>query len=110
MIRVYGQTVDEATRCVHYRSAEDIVAIKFACCGRYYPCFECHADDVSHAATVWPESQWGEKAILCGACQTELTITTYKEVSACPHCAAAFNDGCRLHAHLYFEVPAAPAP
>ncbi|NYF23235.1 putative CHY-type Zn-finger protein [Sporosarcina sp. JAI121] len=24
--------------------------------------------------------------------------------SACPECSAAFNPGCSLHRHLYFEI------
>jgi uncharacterized CHY-type Zn-finger protein len=103
-MRIYGMTVDDATRCIHYRSPEDIVAIKFACCRRYYPCFQCHAECEDHPARQWPRSAWFEKAILCGACEFELTISEYRAVSFCPGCGAAFNDGCRLHAHLYFDV------
>jgi hypothetical protein len=34
---VFGKTVDEHTRCVHYATELDIIAIRFACCDRYYP-------------------------------------------------------------------------
>ena len=100
---VHGATVDDQTRCVHYRTELDVVAIKFACCGRYYPCHACHAEAESHEAAQWPVSAQGERAILCGVCRTELTITEYRAADACPACGAAFNPGCRLHAHLYFE-------
>lgn len=109
---MHGQAVDDQTRCVHWHSALDIVAIKFACCGRYYPCFSCHEAAVSHEPRRWPVDAWGESAILCGVCRTELTITEYRAVSGCPSCGAAFNPGCGLHAHLYFEEPppTSPAP
>ena len=107
--RVYGATVDANTRCVHYAGPTDIVAIKFRCCERFYPCFQCHADAEAHPATQWAPAEWAERAILCGACGQTLTIEAYRAVSACPACGSAFNDGCRLHAHLYFQVPP-PAP
>lgn len=102
--RVFGQTTDAATRCVHYRTVLDIVAIKFRCCGRYYPCFQCHAEGETHPARQWPEADWAEKAILCGECHTELSILAYRQTTSCPACGAAFNERCGLHAHLYFEV------
>src|SRR5712664_59058 len=39
---VRGVEVDAQTRCVHYRSTVDIVAIKMRCCGVYYACKDCH--------------------------------------------------------------------
>jgi hypothetical protein len=38
-ICVHGIGVDSRTGCAHYRSALDIVAIKFECCRTYYSCF-----------------------------------------------------------------------
>ncbi|MGY4859310.1 CHY zinc finger protein [Cryobacterium sp. AP23] len=105
---VYGAVVDDATRCVHWNGPTDIVAIKFRCCGRFYPCYQCHAEAESHPATRWAPAEWAEPAILCGACGHTLAIDVYRGVSGCPACGSAFNDGCRLHAHLYFEVPAPP--
>ncbi|MEN0083718.1 MAG: CHY zinc finger protein [Leifsonia sp.] len=102
--RVLGPVVDDETRCIHYRTPLDVVALKFACCGEYYPCHLCHAEAAGHPARQWPRSDRGEHAVLCGVCGHELTIAEYLEVDACPHCAAAFNPGCSLHAHLYFEV------
>jgi len=102
---VYGPIVDDQTRCVHYRSALDVVAIKFACCRRYYACFQCHAESESHPAGQWPEAEWAEQAVLCGVCRVEMSIRSYRAAHSCPSCSAEFNDGCRLHAHLYFAVP-----
>jgi len=101
---VRGAVVDDETRCVHYHTPLDIVAMKFACCGEYYPCHLCHAESADHEATQWPVAERAERAVLCGACKTELTIADYLVVDACPTCAAPFNEGCRLHTHLYFQV------
>jgi uncharacterized CHY-type Zn-finger protein len=103
-MQIYGKTVDDQTRCVHYATPVDVIAIKFACCERYYPCHLCHAETADHPARQWPLDQRGEQAILCGVCQTELTINNYLSVDACPNCGAVFNERCRLHTHLYFEV------
>ncbi|MRG60337.1 hypothetical protein GE115_10730 [Agromyces sp. CFH 90414] len=108
--RVLGPTVDDQTRCVHYRTELDIVAIRFACCGEYYPCHRCHAAEAGHPAAQWPLDRRGERAVLCGACGTELTIDEYLATEVCTACSAPFNPGCALHAHLYFEVAPTPAP
>lgn len=42
MPKVYGATVDQETRCTHYNTPFDVIAIKFKCCHKYYPCFKCH--------------------------------------------------------------------
>jgi len=105
-IKVLGRTVDDQTRCVHYSSPTDVVAIKFRCCSSYYPCFLCHRDYANHAAEQWPADEWQEKAILCGVCQSEHTINTYLAADCCPCCGAVFNEGCRLHRHLYFQATA----
>jgi uncharacterized CHY-type Zn-finger protein len=102
---VRGAIVDDMTRCVHYRTAVDIVAIRFACCGEYYPCHLCHAETADHAARQWRADQHDAVAILCGACGAELTIAEYRATSRCPRCASPFNERCAQHAHLYFDVP-----
>ncbi|MBG6213916.1 putative CHY-type Zn-finger protein [Cryobacterium sp. CAN_C3] len=107
---VFGAVLDASTRCIHFHSERDIVAIKFACCLRYYPCSRCHDEAVRleptpHATRRWPLAQWSELAILCGACHRELSITEYRRADRCPRCTAEFNPGCRLHAHLYFDEP-----
>ncbi|MFD4422029.1 CHY zinc finger protein [Agromyces sp. NPDC058484] len=100
---VHGLVVDEMTRCVHYRTEVDIVAIRFACCGEYYPCHRCHADTADHPAEQWPVAERDREAVLCGACDAELTIAAYLATTECPECGAAFNERCRLHTHFYFE-------
>lgn len=101
---VLGPVVDGQTRCIHYRTALDIVAIRFACCGDYYPCHLCHAEAAGHPSTPWPMTARGVRAVLCGVCSTELTIAEYLGAEGCPSCESRFNPGCALHAHLYFEM------
>jgi uncharacterized CHY-type Zn-finger protein len=101
---IHGKTIDNQTRCVHYGTAEDVIAIKFRCCGDYYPCHLCHAECAGHPAEQWHLDERGERAVICGVCSTELTIDEYLTASGCPACAAPFNPGCTLHTHLYFET------
>lgn len=101
---VRGAVVDDQTRCVHYASELDVVAIRFRCCDTYYPCHACHAEAADHPAERWPADELAARAILCGVCRHELRVVDYLAVEACPSCGAGFNPGCRLHAPLYFEV------
>ena len=101
---VFGIDVDPQTRCRHYHGVLDIIAIKFKCCGKWFPCFECHTAVADHEALVWPKSESDEKAILCGSCGHQLTIDEYLTCgSACPVCQSSFNPSCANHYHLYFE-------
>lgn len=100
---VRGLDLDSQTRCKHYHGPNDIIAIKMRCCGVYYACKECHDELADHKIEVWPESEWDTKAILCGACRTELSIRDYlKSRYCCPACGADFNPRCRNHYHYYF--------
>lgn len=103
-IKVYGLTIDEHTRCEHYHSQVDIIAIKFKCCDKYYPCFQCHKACETHEIDRWKHMDFEEKAILCGNCYTELSIAEYMRIDECPNCHSVFNAGCRKHYHLYFEL------
>ncbi len=49
----------------------DIIAIKFKCCNKYYPCYKCHNEFEKHAIKRWSEPSFNEKAILCGVCKHE---------------------------------------
>jgi uncharacterized CHY-type Zn-finger protein len=104
-IKIKGKLVDDQTRCVHYQSELDIIAIKFKCCNTYYPCFSCHEEDTNHLSQVWRKEEFDALAILCGACEKELSIQEYMESQAiCPYCQAHFNPKCSNHYHLYFEM------
>jgi uncharacterized CHY-type Zn-finger protein len=95
--------VDAQTRCIHYRTSLDIIAIRFVCCGEFYPCHLCHAETADHPAEQWPADSRDERAVLCGNCAHVLTIAEYLSVASCPSCDAPFNPGCKLHSHLYFH-------
>lgn len=102
---VKGVDVDTQTRCRHYHEEIDIIAIKFKCCGTYYPCHLCHQETAHHPAEVWDKESRNVKAVLCSSCGHELTIAEYMNCkSNCPECHASFNPGCALHYNLYFEV------
>ncbi len=102
---VKGVEVDPQTRCEHWKSDLDIIAIKFKCCGDWYSCFECHAAVAGHEAEVWPLDERHTRAILCGACGHQLTIGEYLDRgSVCPSCESGFNPGCAKHYDLYFAL------
>jgi len=103
-IPVYGQVIDGDTRCKHYHSPRDIVAIKFRCCKKYYPCYQCHNEAENHKISIWGKEDYETRVILCGVCQYQLTIYEYKNVARCPQCESELNPYCSQHFHLYFEL------
>jgi uncharacterized CHY-type Zn-finger protein len=101
---VRGVGVDAQTRCAHYCSALDVIAIKMKCCGDYYACKDCHDALAGHAIAVWPRDEWDRRAVLCGVCGMEMTVMEYLGcANVCPGCGARFNPGCRNHYRFYFE-------
>ena len=102
---IHGKPVDDKTRCVHFHSPLDIIAIKFKCCSEYYPCYECHQETADHPAQLWKKEEWKNLAIYCGQCKNEMTIEQYMTSGdRCPYCKSHFNPNCRRHYHLYFEM------
>ncbi|UTR16401.1 CHY zinc finger protein [Salipaludibacillus sp. LMS25] len=102
---VKGRTIDDETRCVHYHTKKDRIAIKFKCCMTYYPCIECHRETAGHPVIRWEPNDFKEMAILCGSCWNELTIDRYVYGKAnCPFCHASFNSLCSNHYHHYFAL------
>jgi len=102
---VRGLDLDPQTRCLHYHSPLDVIAIKMKCCGVYYACKDCHVAMADHPINVWPNAEFDQPAVLCGACKRELTIREYLQSdSRCPHCHAAFNPACANHYHFYFAI------
>lgn len=98
-----GVRVDPNTRCEHYDGSRDVIAIRFACCDTYYPCFRCHRAATDHEPTLWPASRKHEPAVLCGSCGETMSAAVYLSSDhACPHCGAAFNPGCAAHHDRYF--------
>ena len=103
-VEVNGTDVDNQTRCSHYDSDIDIIAIKFKCCQRWFPCYKCHTEHTEHSPEVWSVSESNTPAVLCGNCGHQLTITEYFQCeSVCPKCRSGFNPRCALHYNLYFE-------
>jgi uncharacterized CHY-type Zn-finger protein len=103
--RIYGTLLDQVTRCIHYNTIKDIIAIKFKCCEKYYPCIYCHNEAENHEVQVWLKDEFYHKAVYCGECKSELTITEYLNNPAhCPKCQSIFNPNCSLHKHFYFEI------
>ena len=102
--QIFGSLLDEQTRCSHYNGPLDIIAIKFKCCDKWYPCHECHSEAAGHEAKIWPLDEMKERAVLCGSCGYQLLIDEYFTCeNSCPNCGAGFNPGCSKHYHLYFE-------
>lgn len=105
MINVKGNLVDENTRCTHYHSPLDIIAIKFKCCKEYYACYACHEESTDHEADKWEKNELNTNAILCGICKQEMTIESYLNCKdECPSCDSKFNPNCAKHYPLYFDV------
>lgn len=103
VVRVLGSVVDDQTRCAHYGGETDVIALRFRCCGDYYPCYECHEESAGHPIARWRAGDADRLAVLCGVCRTELRIDEYLGASACPACGARFNPGCSLHHDIYFD-------
>jgi len=102
---VKGKVIDNQTRCSHYHTDLDIIAIKFKCCDTYYPCYSCHAEAADHEHVTWDSLEWNQKAILCGACGLELTVQEYMDSNnTCPRCQSSFNPNCKKHYDLYFTM------
>lgn len=101
---IKGFLVDDQTRCTHYHGETDIIAIKFKCCGDFYPCYKCHDESVDHLIKRWSKEEFSKKAILCGKCSTKCSIEEYMAHQHCLHCGADFNPNCRFHYDLYFDV------
>ncbi|WP_420456176.1 CHY zinc finger protein [Rubrivirga sp.] len=99
-----GVGVDAETRCAHYDGPLDVIALRFGCCGVFYPCHRCHDEAAGHVAEVWPRARFDEPSVLCGACRATLTWPAYLGSGhACPACGAGFNPGCAVHHDRYAE-------
>lgn len=93
------------TRCLHYHSDLDVVAVRFKCCDTFYACVRCHYALANHLPLRWSKNEHEIYAIYCGNCNGTMSIREYLGCGdCCPLCGAAFNPGCAEHYHLYFEL------
>ncbi len=103
-IIIKGKPIDDYSRCEHYHSLLDIIAVKFKCCNDYYCCVYCHTEGTDHAVQVWKKKEFTTRAILCGLCKNEMTINQYLNGNnQCISCGSKFNPNCSKHHHFYFE-------
>lgn len=105
-ISLQGKLVDSQTRCEHYHTDVDVIALKFKCCHVYYPCFECHQAAAHLPEKFHIEQDAQELVVLCGVCVGEMTFGEYslRDPLRCVYCDHLFNVGCKLHYDLYFET------
>lgn len=102
---IKGKLIDDSGRCEHWHSPLDIIAIKFYCCGDYYSCYQCHEAEANHYIKSWPNEMWDQKAVMCGNCAKEMSITDYMNSrNACPNCQSDFNPNCSYHWGKYFDL------
>ncbi|OBA23021.1 hypothetical protein METBIDRAFT_76142 [Metschnikowia bicuspidata var. bicuspidata NRRL YB-4993] len=107
MPEIYGSIVDDKTRCAHYQLRLDIIALRFRCCDKYYPCYQCHEETSGHEIQRWLRSELdaGKPVVCCGECKAELTFSQYSGGGArCVGCGARFNPKCALHYDIYFDL------
>src|SRR4051812_6566454 len=104
-VTVHGAVLDGETRCAHYNTELDVIAIKFKCCEKWFPCRVCHDEAERHTAEVWLKEQFTERVVLCGRGGHQLSIDEYlNSNSMCPTCAGKFNPSCASHYSFYFEI------
>ena len=87
-----GVGLDAQTRCAHYATARDVVALRFACCPAYWSCHRCHAELADHPAVPVPAGDFDRPHVLCGVCRTELSVAAYLALEA--------TDGVKEALHL----------
>ena len=103
MPKVYGSLIDNETRCIHYHTFLDIIAIKFKCCEKYYPCYQCHNEHESHNIQRWSAEEFHKRRYFVEFVKMN-SIHDYMMTETCPNCQAHFNSRCKFHYHLYFEI------
>ena len=100
---IYGDVIDQETRCIHYAGELDIIALKCFSCKKYYPCYHCHDAHEDHAFAAYPVRLEEDKVVFCGSCRSELTIAQYLADARCIFCRHPFNPGCKQHRKIYFR-------
>ena len=80
--QINGLLVDDQSRCQHYHSPLDIVALKCFECQKYYACYQCHDRLEAHIYRAYPCQLKQDKVLICGVCRHEMTIEEYQDVEA----------------------------
>src|SRR5699024_8847876 len=104
MVKIHVLTVDDESRCTHYHTPLDIIAIKFKCCNKFYSCYKCHNENENHEIIRWEKDEFDEQAIICGVCNQTRSTNDYMLSEVCQHCSAIFNHRCKYHHHIYFKI------
>lgn len=100
---IKGLLVDDQSRCEHWKSPLDIVALRFRCCDEFYACYSCHQECTNHGVKRYSlKDAKSTTLVICGVCRLQMTFEQYHQLN-CPRCHSPFNPGCKLHYHLYFE-------
>jgi uncharacterized CHY-type Zn-finger protein len=102
-VDTFGQS-----RCAHWHSELDVLALRSPCCDKFYACASCHDELEDHALQPWPAgTALSTQALLCGVCETAFSAGEYLGGGGCcprPSCAAPFNPGCKGHWPIYFSA------
>lgn len=99
MPTIHGIEADQAGRCCHYHSENDIAGLKCAQCQQYFACYQCHDELMDHRFVPCDKE---DTPVICGICRKTLTFNQYK-LGACPFCHHPFNPKCALHETIYFK-------
>lgn len=99
-MKIYGIKIDQQSRCIHYHTKNDIVALMCRQCQKFYACYKCHDELNNH--TFRPVYANQVHNILCGNCRSLLKYNQYK-LNYCPYCQHSFNPKCIIHHSIYFK-------
>ena len=102
-VNTHGQS-----RCAHWHSDLDVLALQSPCCSKFYACATCHDALEDHPLQPWPaDTKLSTKVLLCGVCEATFSAGQYlsgDKFCPDPACAAPFNPGCRKHWHVHFSA------
>ncbi|SQA00231.1 zinc finger protein [Staphylococcus aureus] len=104
MPKVYGSLIDTETRCRIILPKKILLQLNLNVVINTIHAISAIMSLKKHAIKRWSEPSFNEKAILCGVCKHELTINEYMMVERCPNCQSRFNNRCKYHYHIYFEI------
>lgn len=98
LYKIYGKGLDKSGRCYHYHQDNDIVGLKCSTCQKYFACYKCHDELMSHNFSACDKNSY---PVICGQCGTISNFDDYAK-GYCSQCQAVFNPKCHLHWEIYF--------